>query len=186
MKLIVVSAPSGAGKTTLCQHLLSEVPGLILSISSTTRPPRRGEQNGKDYFFISKEEFKKQIEQGKFIEWAEVHGNYYGTSTEVIDEALRSKKSVLLDIDVQGAKTIKKKYGSKALLIFLAPPSLEILEKRLRDRATETEASIVKRMQSATWEMSQQYVFDHVIVNDDLNRAKTELSGIVKTFLGNQ
>ena len=133
-QLIVISAPSGAGKTTLCQKLLKDFPELVLSISSTTRAPRGSEQNGKEYLFLTPEEFKAQIAASRFAEWAQVHGNYYGTSKDVIERAFDSGKSVLLDIDVQGAESLRQAYPDQCHSIFIAPPSLMVLESRLRAR----------------------------------------------------
>lgn len=178
-RLIVVSAPSGAGKTTLCQRLLAEFPRLVLSISTTTRKPRGSEQHGREYFFVSREEFERQISEGKFAEWARVHDNYYGTSKSVIEKAFVTGNSVLLDIDVQGAEQLRSSYPRESVLIFVAPPSLDELERRLRSRNTDSEASIQKRMNNARAEMARKDSFDHVVVNDSLERAYSELRGIV-------
>jgi len=185
VKLVVVSAPSGAGKTTLCQRLLNEFSQLRLSISTTTRAPRGQELNGREYFFVSKEEFEKQISQNEFAEWAKVHDFYYGTSEITLQNAFSAGKSVLLDIDVQGAKSIRSKYDRQALLVFVSPPSLEVLEQRLRARGTDSEETIQKRMKNSSWEMSQQSEFDQIIINDDLERAYHELRLKVLHFLGN-
>jgi guanylate kinase len=179
MKLIVISAPSGAGKTTLCQKLLADFPQLVLSISSTTRAPRGQEKHGVEYFFLTSEEFEKQIQAGRFAEWAKVHGNYYGTSKDVIEKASAEGKSVLLDIDVQGAASLRKAYPGQICCIFIAPPSLEELEQRLRSRGTDTEETIQKRLKNAQKEMSESKSFHHVIVNQDLQRAYSELRAIV-------
>lgn len=182
-RLIVISAPSGAGKTTLCDRLLKEFPTLTLSISSTTRAPRGQEKHGREYFFLSKDEFQKQIDAGRFAEWAEVHGNFYGTSKKVIEKAFAAGKSVLLDIDVQGAESLKKSYPKEAYLIFISPPSLDVLEKRLRSRGTDSEQSIQKRMKNARDEMSRIPIFHKVVINDELERACSELGGLVKEAL---
>lgn len=179
-RLIVISAPSGAGKTTLCNRLLSDFPDqLVLSISSTTRPPRGSEQHGREYFFLSREEFEREIQQKRFAEWAIVHGNYYGTSKAVVEKAFAEEKSVLLDIDVQGAGSLKKSYPKEAALFFISPPNIETLEARLRTRNTDSEATIQKRMANAKAEMAQIHNFDHVIVNDSLDRAYLELKKLV-------
>lgn len=178
-RLIVISAPSGAGKTTLCRRLLSDFKNLTLSISSTTRAPRGTEKDGVEYYFITRGEFEKGIEAEEFAEWARVHDNLYGTSKKTIERAFQNGKDVLLDIDVQGAESLRKAYPNEALTIFISPPSLEILEKRLRDRKTDSEASIQKRMQNAREEMQAIPHFDHVIVNDDLEKAYAELKRIV-------
>lgn len=178
-KLIVVSAPSGTGKTTLCARLLREIPELVLSISTTTRAPRGLENHGVDYFFVPVDEFKEGVAQDGFAEWAEVHGNFYGTSKRFIEQAFADGKSLLLDIDVQGADQLKKAYPAETVRIFLKPPSMEELERRLRARGTDSEASIAKRLLAATEEMRHMDHFDHVVVNDDLEKAYFELAGIV-------
>ncbi|MGZ3709788.1 MAG: guanylate kinase [Bdellovibrionota bacterium] len=184
-KLIVISAPSGAGKTTLCQRLLADFPQLTLSVSSTTRQPRGAEEHAKEYHFLSTEEFEKQIAAGRFAEWARVHGNYYGTSKDVIDRAFAAGKSVLLDIDVQGAESLRKAYPGATCLIFVSPPSIEELEFRLRARATDSEQSIQRRLTNAREEMARADIFDHVIINDQLDRAYRELAALVRKELGN-
>lgn len=178
--LIVISAPSGAGKTTLCQRLLEDFPSLSLSVSSTTRAPRGKEQNGVEYFFLNQNEFEKQIQAGRFAEWALVHGNYYGTSKDVIDQAFASQKSVLLDIDVQGAKQLHQSYPEQCRRIFVTPPSLEELEFRLRARGTDTDESIKNRLARAITEIQEGQNFDVILVNDSLERAYTELKGILE------
>lgn len=182
-RLIVISAPSGAGKTTLCRYLLRDFSELQLSISSTTRAPRGQEQHGREYFFLTQEEFKRQIEDGAFAEWALVHGNYYGTSKAAITDAFKQGKSVLLDIDVQGAESLKKSFPREAVLVFISPPSLEVLEQRLRARGTDQEEVIQRRMKNARDEMARIPAFEHVIVNDELDRAYSELKEIVKEAL---
>ncbi|MBS1961781.1 MAG: guanylate kinase [Bdellovibrionales bacterium] len=178
-RLVVISAPSGTGKTTLCARLLQEIPELILSISTTTRAPRGQEKHGTEYFFVPKEDFRKKIDAGGFAEWAEVHGNFYGTTKDFVDQAFAAGKSLLLDIDVQGAEQLKNNYPGQTLRIFLAPPSMEELERRLRARGTDSEESIKKRLAAAAYEMAHQEHFDHVVVNDDLEHAYFQLAGIV-------
>lgn len=182
-KLIVISAPSGAGKTTLCQKLLRDFPELVLSISSTTRAPRGQERHGVEYFFLSQEEFEKEIQKGRFIEWAQVHGHYYGTSKTVLENALTSGRSVLLDIDVQGAESLKSSFPEKAILIFITPPSMEILETRLRSRATDSEEIIQRRLKNARAEIAKKSIFHHVIINDSLEQAYLELKQLVSQKL---
>ena len=177
--LIVISAPSGTGKTTLCSKLLNEIPTIKLSVSSTTRAPRGKEKNGIEYFFIDKPEFEKKIKENRFAEWALVHENYYGTSKDFIEKTFASGNSVLLDIDVQGADQLKKSYPEKTFTIFVMPPSMEVLEKRLRSRGTDTEETIQKRLKNAAKEMAQKDRFDSVIINDDLNVAYIELKKTV-------
>lgn len=181
--LFVVSAPSGAGKTTLCQRLLRDFSGITLSISSTTRAPRGSEKHGVEYFFLDKAEFEKKIQEGQFAEWAMVHENYYGTSKAVLEKAFQENKSVLLDIDVQGADQLKKSYPHNCYRIFIAPPSLAELEFRLRARKTDSEETIQKRLQNAKAEMDQRAHFDCTIVNDSLDRAYEELKTIVEKLL---
>lgn len=182
--LIVVSAPSGAGKTTLCKRLLDEFKSSVqLSISATTRAPRGKEEHGREYFFVSREEFERMIRDGEFAEHARVHDNYYGTPKSMISTAFRNGKSVLLDIDVQGAESLRRTYPEYCLSVFIAPPNLEVLEQRLRSRGTDSEASIERRMQNARGEMEQSSKFDHVIVNDNLDRAYAELRSLVEQRL---
>lgn len=178
-KLIVISAPSGTGKTTLCTRLLREVPELMLSISTTTRAPRGQEKHGEAYFFTTPEEFRRLIDAGRFAEWADVHGNFYGTAKDFVEKAFAGGKSLLLDIDVQGAEQLRQSYPGETVRIFLKPPSMEELERRLRARGTDSEESIAKRMQGAAKEIAEMDRFDHVIVNDDLERAGFELVGVV-------
>ena len=181
--LIVLSAPSGAGKTTLCKRLLEDFASIRLSISSTTRPPRGTEKNGHDYYFLSREAFEEQIQQNRFAEWALVHGNYYGTSKSVIENSFQAGLSVLLDIDVQGAAQLKKSFPDQCYQIFISPPNLKELEERLRARGTETEAVIQRRLANARFEMQESSKFDHIIINDDLERAYQELQNLVKDRL---
>lgn len=178
-RLIVVSAPSGTGKTTLCARLLRAVPELTLSISTTTRAPRGQEVEGRDYFFTTGAEFQRQIAAGNFAEWAEVHGNYYGTTKDYVEKAFAAGRSLLLDIDVQGAAQLRSAYPKETVRIFLKPPSMEELERRLRARGTDSVESIAKRMKAAEKEMSEMEHFDHVLINDELERAGFELEAIV-------
>jgi guanylate kinase len=182
--LIVISAPSGAGKTTLCKKLLAEFPRLILSISSTTRAPRGQEKNGVEYFFLTKEQFESQIQADRFAEWAQVHGNYYGTSKDVIEKTFAQGNSVLLDIDVQGAALLAKSYPQETYRVFISPPDMASLEKRLRSRGTDPEETIQKRLRNAATEMACIKDFDHVIINDELERAYRELAGLIRKRLG--
>jgi guanylate kinase len=178
-QLIVISAPSGAGKTTLCARLLAEFPELVLSISSTTRAPRGAEQHGKEYLFLTRQEFEKQIGLGRFAEWALVHGNYYGTSKDTIEQAFKGGKSVLLDIDVQGSASLRKSYSRQCYTVFISPPSLDTLEARLRARKTDSEEVIRKRVRNAAEEMKRLPEFDAVVINDRLEPAYAELREIV-------
>jgi guanylate kinase len=181
--LVIISAPSGAGKTTLCKKALEDFPGLILSISSTTRAPRGTEKNGIEYFFLSRQEFEKEIDGKQFLEWALVHDHYYGTSKAVVEKAFAQGKSVLLDIDVQGAEQLRKSMPEHSLSIFIAPPSLEELEKRLVGRATDKPEVIQKRMIRAKVEMKESHKFSHIVINQDLNQAYLELRQILESKL---
>jgi guanylate kinase len=178
-KLVIVSAPSGAGKTTLCQRLLGDFSELELSVSSTTRPPRGSERNGVDYHFTSQQEFERQVAAGRFAEWALVHGSYYGTSKTTIEQAFARGKSVLLEIDVQGAASLRKVYPKECVSIFISPPSLEELERRLRARGTDSEETIQKRLKNARDEMARSGEYDHIVVNDTLEHAYEHLRDIV-------
>jgi guanylate kinase len=178
--LLVVSAPSGAGKSTLCNRLLEEFPGMAFSVSCTTRAPRGAEVDGKHYHFLSKEEFLKRVDAGEFLEYAEVHGNYYGTLKSTVLTALDEGHDLIMDIDVQGAAQIRDAcaaMGANDSLrkcfvdVFVAPPSIEELELRLRGRATDAEDVIQKRMVNARREMEQRDLYAHQIINDDLDRA---------------
>jgi guanylate kinase len=176
--LFVVSAPSGAGKTSLCRAITNSLENLTHSISYATRKPRPGETDGRDYYFVSPERFQEMVKAGDFAEWAEVHSNLYGTSRRVLDDMVGKGIDVILDIDTQGAKQIKTKYGS-AVYIFIMPPSLEILEERLRNRKSDHEDEIKKRMRRALEEIKDYTLYDYIIVNRDFDRALTELRSIV-------
>jgi guanylate kinase len=156
---------------------------LTLSISSTTRPPRGRERHGVEYFFLNKQEFEKEIQAGRFAEWALVHGNYYGTSKEVIESAFAQGKSVLLDIDVQGAASLAQSFPEATFRIFVAPPDMATLETRLRARGTDSEETIQKRLRNAEKEMERSPEFDKVVINDQLDRAYGELREIVRKRL---
>ena len=173
--LFVVSAPSGAGKTSLCRAITDSLEKLTHSISTTTRKPRPGEIDGRDYHFVSQERFREMIQAGDFAEWAEVHSNYYGTSRRVLDDLISKGLDVILDIDTQGAKQIKAKYDT-AVFIFILPPSLDILEERLRNRKSDHEDEIRKRMQRSREEIRDYAMYDYIIVNRDFDRALTELA----------
>lgn len=178
-RLFVVSAPSGAGKTTLCRAARKQLPDLVYSVSSTTRRPRPGEIDGKDYFFVSEAQFRAGIDAGVWAEWARVHDNYYGTSAEFIDAHLSAGRDVLLDIDVQGARQILGRYPG-AVTIFIMAPSMAVLRQRLTDRGQDDAAVIEKRMQNAVGEIAEKTMYRHVIVNDDLEAAIARFVGILK------
>ena len=176
--LFIVSAPSGAGKSSLVKALLAEVQGIGLSISNTTRAARPGETNGKDYHFISQGEFETIRDADGFLEWAHVHGNFYGTSRAWVEGQMAIDRDVLLEIDWQGAQQVVSKVEN-VVSIFILPPSIEELEKRLRDRGTDSEEVILKRMGAAQQEIEQARSFDYVILNDDFTQALLELKSIV-------
>ncbi|GAB4411981.1 MAG: guanylate kinase [Bacteriovoracaceae bacterium] len=184
-KIIIIVAPSGTGKSTLIKRLKEEFRQLHWSVSFTTRPMRPGEVDGKHYFFISRDEFLKKKNQGDFIEWAEVHGNFYGTSKGFVSSKIDHGFSILFDLDVQGADNMKKHFGAEAHVIYIAPPSIEELERRLRDRGTETEEVIQLRLANARNEIKRKDDYDYCVINDQLENAYTELKKIVQEILGN-
>ncbi|MBV2234971.1 MAG: guanylate kinase [Sterolibacterium sp.] len=175
--LLIVSAPSGAGKTTLVRELLKRDPGVQLSISATTRQPRSGEIDGRDYHFVSKDDFLAMRARGEFLESAEVHGNFYGTSLHWLEQQLAAGHDVLLEIDWQGAQQTRAVFAD-AVSIFILPPSLAALEQRLRGRGTDDEATITRRTQAALEEMRHVGEFDYVIINDDLHTAIADLQAV--------
>jgi guanylate kinase len=179
--VFILSAPSGAGKTTLRRAVLARLPALSYSVSCTTRPPRAGEVDGRDYVFLSAGEFEEGIRSGRWAEWARVHGNYYGTSAEVLARALAEGRDILLDIDVQGARQILRRFP-QSVTIFILPPSLEILEARLRSRGTDRPEEIALRLRNARAEMDQKDNYRHVIVNDDLPTAVQELLAVIGSY----
>ncbi|MBL8398320.1 MAG: guanylate kinase [Candidatus Accumulibacter sp.] len=177
--LYIVVAPSGAGKTTLVRLLLENDPGIRVSISHTTRQPRAGERNGIEYHFTDQPTFQKKIDNGDFIEWAEVHGNFYGTSRSGIAAAIEAGQDVLLEIDWQGAKQVRTLFP-QAIGVFILPPSMAELETRLRKRATDSEQTIARRMAAAREEMRHVAEFDYVIINDHLPRALNDVLAVVQ------
>lgn len=182
--MIVVSAPSGAGKTTIVNHLLKTFPQLGFSVSATSRKIREGETNGREYYFMSPEDFRLMIAQEKLLEWQEVYpGSYYGTTVSEIDRISSNGQFPVFDVDVVGGLNIKKMFGEKALAIFIRPPSYKILEARLRSRATDSEESLQKRLNKAKWELSFEKDFDNVIVNDRLEDAYRNAEELVRDFL---
>jgi len=185
-KLIIVSAPSGAGKTTIVRHLLSCNLGLAFSVSATTRAIRSGEVDGKDYFFISEEGFKSRIKKGDLLEWEEVYkGTFYGTLRSEVERNMKNGFHVIFDVDVVGGINIKNAFGERAFSVFVSPPSVSDLEIRLNKRHTDSEETIRKRMEKAKWEMEFADKFDFILVNDDLEKAKAEVLAKVKEFLKN-
>jgi len=179
----ILSAPSGAGKTTLRRALLARLSDLAYSVSTTTRAPRAGETDGGDYHFISPSEFEAGIRDGRWAEWAQVHGNYYGTSAEALRQAAQAGRDVLLDIDVQGARQICRLFP-ECVTIFIMPPSLDVLEQRLVTRGTDSPETIRLRLRNAERELSERHWYRHVIVNDDLARAVEELVAVVASYRG--
>ncbi|KUK15940.1 MAG: Guanylate kinase [Petrotoga mobilis] len=176
--LYIVSGPSGAGKSTLIKNALDKITGFSFSVSYTTREKRPGEIDGKDYFFIDKSTFFKMKEDGEFLEWAEVHGNYYATSKKILEETLKESRGLVLDVDVQGALNIKKIYKN-AIYIFILPPSNEDLEKRLKKRGTESKDSLEIRLKDAKWEISHMKDFDYVIVNQEIEESTNQLISVL-------
>jgi len=177
-KLYIISAPSGAGKTSLIKKLLPQVDDLIVSISHTTRAQREGEQNGVDYFFTSVDTFKKEIEQGRFLEYAQVFDNFYGTAQSTVEAKLSAGIDVILEIDWQGAEQIRRLLPDTRT-IFILPPSTEVLRERLQGRGQDSEAIINRRMQDAVTEMSHYAEYDYLVVNDDFDTALQELQAII-------
>ncbi len=176
--IFVVSAPSGGGKSTVLRAILQADPTLSYSISATTRPARGSETHGKDYFFLTPEEFQAQIEQDGFIEYAKVHGNYYGTLKSEVDRKLQQHEDVILDIDVQGSLRLKSE-RPETVLIFILPPSIATLEKRLRSRGLDDEAAMKTRLQNARNEIRYAQLYDYVLVNEDLERTIASINAIV-------
>ncbi len=185
-KLIIFSAPSGSGKTTLLHYVMEQLPHLSFSVSATSRPPRPGERNGHDYFFISVGEFKKKIAENAFVEWEEVYENqFYGSLRSEVEKIRQRGDSVAFDVDVKGGLNIKKMYGDEALAVFVRPPSIAVLETRLRHRSTESEESIRQRIGRARYELTFEKYFDKVLVNDNLETARKEALAMVRDFIEN-
>lgn len=180
-RLFILSGPSGAGKGTLRTRALNNIKDLIYSISCTTREPRTGETDGIEYRFISENEFKAKINSKMFLEYANVHGKFYGTLREDVERELNAGRDVMLEIDVQGAEQVKNIIND-AVLIFISPPSPEVLEKRLRNRGTEDEKTLSLRLKNALDEMKKAEIYNHVIINNDLNAASEELRNIILSY----
>jgi len=177
-QLFVLSAPSGTGKSTILREVRKRITGLGYSVSHTTRRPRAGEQEGRDYYFVDKETFRRMADEGSFVEWANVYNDYYGTSFSALRGQLHSGLDVLLDLDIQGARAIKEHF-STSVLVFLVPPSLEVLEARLRNRGTEKEEIIETRLKKARDEIAEYRRYDHVVINDDLEQAIAEVQAVI-------
>jgi guanylate kinase len=180
-RLFIVSAPSGAGKTTLCRALLARYNDMLYSVSYTSRNPRKNEINGTDYHFISKEEFTEKIKKGKWAEWAEVHGNFYGTSADFLKDGLAAGRDILLDIDVEGTRQMLERYPD-SVTVFIMPPTPEILRERIESRGADSAEVIEKRLRNAEKEMAQINLYRHVIVNDGLDDAVAEIVSIVGKY----
>ncbi len=181
--LFVLSAPSGAGKTTIARNILERFPAMRFSVSATTRERRPREVDGKDYFFLTRSEFERRMADDGLVEWEEIYGNLYGTLRSQVDEALLEGEHMLFDIDVKGALAIKNLYGGRAVLIFIMPPSLDILRKRLEHRGTDSAEVVERRMRRSAWELEQASLFDHVVINDDLARSIPEVEALIETQL---
>jgi len=179
--LFIVSAPSGAGKSTLCNAVRLQLKDLAYSVSYTTRAPRRGEKNGVDYHFISRQDFREGIVNGSWAEWAEVHGNYYGSSAVWIGQTLRQGTDILMDIDLQGARQMVRRFP-RAVTIFILPPSMDELARRLTGRGTESPETIALRLANAREEIAQRGFCRHELVNDDLNRTTRELIALIESY----
>jgi len=183
-KMLIVTAPSGAGKTTIVRHLLKTFDNLSFSVSATTRPPRAGEIDGKDYYFLTIRKFKNRIKKEAFAEWEEVYPDkFYGTLKSEIEKKWRKKKNVVFDIEVKGATNLKKLYGDRALAIFIKPPSLEELIRRLENRDTENKKSLAERIARAKEELTYENNFDKVLINDQLAVALKEAEQMVLDFI---
>ena len=185
-KLIIIAAPSGAGKTSVTRHLLKALPDqLAFSVSAATRQPRNNEKDEVDYYFISAEDFKNKIKQHAFVEWEMVYeGKYYGTLKSEMERIWKLHKSPLLDVDVKGGINVQQQYPHNSLSLFIEPPSIDELERRLKARGTETPESLKARIDKASYELSFKSQFDHIILNDNLERACAEAEAAVRKFLG--
>lgn len=181
--LYVIAAPSGAGKTTIVKEILKINPELVFSVSATTRYRRENEIHGKDYFFFTKDQFREMIDKNELVEYEKLfNGDYYGTLSSFVNEKLAGKKSLIFDIDVNGALNIKKKYGDKARLIFIMPPDIETLKDRLKKRATESPGQIAERIKRVDLEIGKKNDFDYIVVNENLETAVKEVQNIISKF----
>jgi guanylate kinase len=184
-KIIVITAPSGAGKTSITRYLLNKYPQLAFSVSATTRPPRPHEKNGVDYYFLSLDDFQQKIQHNEFAEWEMVYeGKYYGTLKSELKRILQAGKTPLLDIEVKGAIHIQEQFWGSSLSLFIEPPSVDELRRRLETRGTETAESLMARVNKAAYELSFKQHFDIIILNDELEKACRQADEAVKTFLG--
>lgn len=176
--IIIVSAPSGAGKTSICDALIESDKNIVYSISTTTREPRKGEKNGKEYYFVNDSDFKKMVKKKMFVEWAKVHDHFYGTSKKVLEQTINKGKDILLDIDVQGAVKIKKQYKN-ALMIFITTPNLKILKERLIKRNKDSMEVIKRRIENAKKELTYLPKYDYLILNDKLDKSIEEAKSVI-------
>lgn len=183
-QLIILTAPSGAGKTTIAHELLRKMPELAFSISVTTRPPRNGETDGKDYYFISVDEFQKRVEQDAFVEHEKVYqGKYYGTLYSELERIWQDHKYPLRVVDVKGAEQLKKHFGDSAIALFIKPPSIDVLKQRLTKRGVDDPKSVQERLDRALKEIEHENNFDHVVENKDLNTAVAQAAKLIKSFI---
>jgi guanylate kinase len=182
--LIVISGPSGCGKTTIARAILGRHPEMTFSVSATTRPKRAVEIQGQDYFFIPKEDFEAKVSRCELVEWEKIYGDHYGTLKSEVERALNSDASMVFDVDVKGALSIKQKYPERTVLIFIEPPSLEVLTERLRNRQTESEETFARRIERVTMELKLGKEFDHRVQNNSLDRAIAEVDAIVAQAVG--
>lgn len=178
MSIVVISGPSGAGKSTIINKASEHIGSFYFSISTTTRLPRAGEMNGREYFFVTKEEFEADIKEGNFLEYAKVHDNYYGTSLKPVLNALNEGKLVIFDIDVQGHKLVQEKLSKITTSVFITPPSLSELENRLKNRSLDNEETITRRLENAKKEIKSIKEYDYIIINDDIDRATDEFISV--------
>jgi guanylate kinase len=184
-KIIIITAPSGAGKSTITHYLINKYPALSFSISAATRNPRGAEKDGVDYYFLTEESFKQKINEDAFLEWEMVYeGKYYGTLRSELDRIWAAGKVPMLDIDVKGAIHVQQQFGDNCLSIFIEPPSVDELKKRLESRGTETPESLATRINKASYEISFTHHFTTTVVNDDLSKACTDTEKVIKDFLG--
>jgi len=184
-KLIIISGPSGCGKTTIAHKILEKYPELMFSVSATTRSRRDSEINGKDYYFITKKEFEEKIHKNELIEWEQIYNDYYGSLKSEVEKAFSLEKSILFDVDVKGALSIKKKYPNHAVSIFIKPPSVDLLIERLKKRGTETKETLTKRIERVSMELQHIKDFDYCVTNDNLEDAVTKVDNIIAKFLLN-
>lgn len=183
-KLIIITAPSGAGKTSITRYLLNKFPALAFSVSAATRQPRKDEKNGIDYYFMSLDEFRQKIQNNEFLEWEMVYeGKYYGTLISDLERIWANKQTPVLDIDVKGAIHVQQQFGEHCLSIFIEPPSIEVLRHRLESRGTEGLEALQNRVNKASYEISFKHHFNKIIINDELNKACSEAEKIVQEFI---